>query len=174
MLAFLAVIGLLLLDSVAAIPHGFVGALAGAALPWAAEWSATWLGLMGASSISYAIGRFAGRPLAARIVGKADMAAAEKRAGAISALLLFATRPVPVVGEVILVASGIARYPFRRFVIAIGSANALLSLGYVGIGQFFGEGQNERIALIAAIGVPLLGAALYFAGVAFSRLARTS
>lgn len=160
-LAFLTVVGLLLLDAVAIIPHGLVGALASTAMPWTAAWIATWLGTMGAALIIYGLGRFAGRPLATRLVGKSDMAAAQKRANTVSALLLFATRPVPVVGEVILVAAGIARYPLRRFLLAVGSANAVLALGYTGLGQFFGAVDTGTVVAAAAVGIPLAGVALY-------------
>ncbi|WP_324828133.1 VTT domain-containing protein [Qipengyuania zhejiangensis] len=159
--AFFATIAVLLLDGVMAIPHGLVGALAAAALSWPLAFAATWLGLMAASCVSYALGRFAGRPLARRAVGKDDLEIAEQRADGVSAWLLFATRPVPVLGEVLLVAAGIARYPFRRFVLAVGGANTILSIGYTGIGQYFGALDTGNIALIAGVGVPLLGAIGY-------------
>ncbi|MBT8427768.1 MAG: VTT domain-containing protein [Erythrobacter sp.] len=159
--AFLAVILLLALDSVALIPHGLIGALAGTALSWPLAAAATWLGIMAASCIAYAIGRFAGRPLARRLLGSDDLDAAEKRAAGISALLLFATRPVPVIGEVILIAAGIARYSFRRFLIAIGSANTVLALAYTGLGGAIGSSDPEQLMLIATLGIPAAGAVAY-------------
>ncbi|NNC53070.1 MAG: VTT domain-containing protein [Erythrobacter sp.] len=159
--AFLAVILLLALDSVALIPHGLIGALAGTALSWPLAAAATWLGIMAASCIAYAIGRFAGRPLARRLLGSDDLDAAEKRAAGISALLLFATRPVPVIGEVILIAAGIARYSFRRFLIAIGSANTVLALAYTGLGGAIGSSNPEQLMLIATLGIPAAGAVAY-------------
>lgn len=159
--AFAAVIMLLALDSVAIIPHGLVGALAGSALDWPVAAAATWIGIMAASCIAYAIGRFAGRPLARRLLGADDLAAAEQRASRISALLLFATRPVPVLGEVILVAAGIARYSFRRFLLAIGSANTVLALAYTGLGGAIGADDPERLMLIATLGIPAAGGLAY-------------
>ena len=116
---------------------------------------------MFASCINYAIGRFAGGPLARRLVGEEDMKAAQARAARTSALLLFGTRPVPVVGEVILVAAGIARYPFRRFVLAVGAANAVLAPFYAGLPTMLGESDPERLLTIAAIGVPAAAALAY-------------
>lgn len=159
--AFLAVILLLAIDSVALIPHGLIGALAGTALIWPVAAAATWLGIMAASCIAYAIGRFAGRPLARRLLGSDDLAAAEKRAAGISALLLFATRPVPVIGEVILIAGGIARYSFRRFIVAVGSANTILALAYTGLGGAIGASDPERLMLIATLGIPAAGGVAY-------------
>jgi uncharacterized membrane protein YdjX (TVP38/TMEM64 family) len=78
--AFLAIIGVLLLDSVVPIPHGLVGALAAASLDWRLAFFAAWTGLTAASSVTYAIGRFAGRPLATRLVGEDEMDLAEQRA----------------------------------------------------------------------------------------------
>ena len=167
--AFATVILLLALDSVALIPHGLIGALAGTALPWGLAALATWLGIMTASLIAYAIGRFAGRPLARRLLGGDDMDAAEQRAARISALLLFATRPVPVLGEVILIAAGIARYDFTRFLLAIGSANVVLALAFVGLGGAIGESDPERLMLIATIGIPLAGGLAYLAVRVFRR-----
>ena len=160
--AFALTIGLLGLDAVALIPHGLIGALSGTALPWASAAVATWLGIMLASVINYAIGRFAGRPLARRILGAADLAAAEDRAGSVSALLLFGTRPVPVVGEVILVAAGIARYPFRRFLLAVGSANLILAPFYAGLPSILAGEDPERLLLVATIGIPAVAAIGWF------------
>jgi membrane protein DedA with SNARE-associated domain len=159
--AFFAIIGVLLLDSVVPIPHGLVGALAAASLDWWLAFLAAWTGLTAASSVTYAIGRFAGRPLATRLVGKDEMDMAEQRAGRLSAWLLFATRPVPVLGEVLLAAAGIARYPFRRFLLAVGSANAILTLVSTGIGRYFGLADSSNLALAAGIGIPLAGALGY-------------
>lgn len=172
--AFFAVIGVLLLDSVVPIPHGLVGALAAASLDWWLAFLAAWTGLTAASSITYAIGRFAGGPLAGRLVGKHEMELAEQRAGAISAWLLFATRPVPVLGEVLLAAAGIARYPFRRFLLAVGSANAILTLVSTGIGRYFGVEDSDSLALVAGVGIPLVGALGYGGVWLFMRGRRTS
>ena len=159
--AFATIVGLLALDSIAAIPHGLVGALAGASLSWWVAALATWTGIMCASIIAYSIGRLAGRPLARRLLGEDDLVQAERRAESISALLLFATRPVPVVGEVILIAAGIASYPFRRFLVAIGCANTILSLAYVGLGGAIGNADPERLLLIATIAIPASALAIY-------------
>ena len=159
--AFATIVGLLALDSIAAIPHGLVGALAGASLSWWVATLATWTGIMCASIIAYSIGRFAGRPLARRLLGEDDLVQAERRAETISALLLFATRPVPVVGEVVLIAAGIASYPFRRFLLAIGCANIILSLAYVGLGGAIGNAHPERLLLIATIAMPATALAIY-------------
>lgn len=159
--AFALTIGLLGLDAVAMLPHGLIGALAGTALPWPLAALATWLGIMLASTINYAIGRFAGRPLAKRMLGKADLAAAEARARSVSALLLFGTRPVPVVGEVILVAAGIARYPFRRFFLSVGAANAILAPFYAGLPSLLDGADPERLLTVATFGVPALAALAY-------------
>jgi membrane protein DedA with SNARE-associated domain len=167
--AFLAIIGVLLLDSVIPIPHGLVGALAAASLDWWLAFVAAWTGLTAASSVTYAIGRFAGRPLATRLVGRDEMELAEQRAERISAWLLFATRPVPVLGEVLLAAAGIARYPFRRFLLAVGSANAILTLVSTGIGRYFGVADSGNLALAAGIGIPLVGALGYGAVWLFMR-----
>ncbi|APE29232.1 DedA family protein [Aurantiacibacter gangjinensis] len=157
--AFATIVGLLALDAFAALPHGLIGALAGSALDWWLAALATWLGIMAASLIAYCIGRYAGRPLARRLLGEKDMQLAEARAAGISALLLFATRPVPVVGEVILIAAGIACYPMARFLTSIGMANALLALAYTGLGGAIGEDRPEDLLLIATIGIPALGIA---------------
>lgn len=159
--AFVTVILLLALDSVALIPHGLIGALAGASLSWPAAALATWMGIMAASLIAYALGRFAGGPLARRLIGESDLAAAQKRAQGISALVLFATRPVPVIGEVILIAAGIARYSLRKFLLAIGSANTVLALAYTGLGGAIGESNPDELLMIATIGIPVTGLALY-------------
>ena len=159
--AFALVVGLLGLDAVAMIPHGLIGALAGTALSWPLAAFATWCGIMLASCINYAIGRFAGRPLARRVVGEADLAAAEARAGSLSGLILFGTRPVPVVGEVVLVAAGIARFPFRRFLLSVGLANALLAPLYAGLPVLLDDADPERLLTVATLGIPLLSLAAY-------------
>ncbi|WP_164931270.1 VTT domain-containing protein [Erythrobacter sp. HKB08] len=172
-LAFVTIIGLFCLDAAAFIPNGLVGALAAQALDWPAAAASVWIGLMTASSLSYALGYFAGRPLARKIVGADDLAAAQERAKGITSLVLFMTRPVPVIGETILVASGIASYPFRRFFVAVGSANVFVTATYVGLGKYFGSVDPERVLIIATVGIPLVaGAAYLLVRFARSRLAR--
>lgn len=160
-MAFVAVIVIFCIDAVAFIPNGLVASLAAGAMPWWLAALCVWIGLNVANSFSYALGAFAGRPLARRVIGAEDLAAAQQRANSVTSLVLFATRPVPVVGETILVAAGIASYPFRRFIVAIASANVFMTATYVGLGQLTDFLSPERIVLVATVGVPLIGAVLY-------------
>ncbi|HEY0596597.1 hypothetical protein, partial [Sphingopyxis sp.] len=70
----------LTLDVVLPVSNGITNTLAGAAFGFAIGALVIWLGLMGGSLAGYAIGRWAARPLATRLLGSGDLERAHRLA----------------------------------------------------------------------------------------------
>jgi uncharacterized membrane protein YdjX (TVP38/TMEM64 family) len=114
---------LLAVDALLPIPSSIVGTLLGARLGFWSGFAAVFAGLMIGQLAIYSIARFFAK--AFKIARPAD-------APAIAAIFL--TRPVPVIAEAVVLAAGAARVPFRSFVLACSSGNAIYAAVLAGNG----------------------------------------
>lgn len=105
--------GILLLDIVLPLPSSVVGTLMGARLGFWAGFVATWLGLTTGHCIGYMLGRFA----LFRV--EADVSEVP------TLLIVFLSRPVPVLAEAVAIAAGASAVPFTHFLIACVTGNAI-------------------------------------------------
>ncbi|MGB7405700.1 MAG: VTT domain-containing protein [Pacificimonas sp.] len=151
MSAFLAVTALFAIDVIISMPNLVVGAFAGALVGWEVATLAIWCGTMLASLLGYAIGRYAARPLARRFMSAPELAMAEARAERMGWLIMFVSRPVPVLGEMMLIAGGLARMSVWKFVTATGAANAILAPLYALAGEWLADDGQLWLILPAAI-----------------------
>ena len=67
---------------------------------------------------------------------------------------LVSARAVPVLAEATVVFAGVARFPFNRFVIAIGIANLGIAATYAAIGAYAFDVNSFLLAFAGAIAVP--------------------
>jgi uncharacterized membrane protein YdjX (TVP38/TMEM64 family) len=105
--------GILLLDIVLPLPSSVVGTLLGARLGFWAGFVATWLGLTAGHCLGYMLGRVALFRVKAEVSEVPTL------------LILFLSRPVPVLAEAVAIAAGAAAIPFTHFLIACASGNAI-------------------------------------------------
>lgn len=108
-----------------------------------------------AALAGYALGRYAGGPLARRIVGEASL-------GEFSALsrswgdgLLVACRAMPVLAEATTILAGTARMPLPRYLLVVSIGNAAVSLLYAWLGATANHVSFLWVSLIAIL-VPLI------------------
>lgn len=114
--------GLLAADAVLPVPSSIVGTLLGARLGFGAGFAWILAGLMLGNLAGYA----AGRLWPARFSAEA--------ASAPGLLVLFASRPVPVLAEALVLAAGATRVPFAAFLLAASPGSALYALALAGNG----------------------------------------
>lgn len=152
----LAVTMLLLADIVLPVPSSFVLASAGYLLGGILGAAVCFVGLTCASLAGYAIGRYAGAPIAERLVGPEPM----RRFAALSARYgdspLLALRAVPVLAEATTILAGTARIAPARFVLLVSIGNAVVAMLYAGIGALASGPASLVFASLAAMLVPLL------------------
>lgn len=149
------IVAALTLDLFLPVPNGVTNTLAGAAFGFRLGTFIIWLGLMGASLAGYAVGRWAARPLAARMLGADDLARAEGLADRVGPLALIASRPVPILAEVMAIAAGVAGMGFLRFGVVMALANLGVAMIFAAIGAAAVAQESADLLMFGAIGLPL-------------------
>ena len=154
----LVVISALTLDVFLPVPNGLTNTLAGASLGWARASLVVWLGLNAGATLGYFVGRFAGRPIAKKIVGDKDLAQAEESAKNIDTLGLILARPVPAFAELSTLAAGMIKMPFKKFFYVVVITNIGVAIIFSGLGA---AALSNESSTIAFFGVAILPAILY-------------
>ncbi len=137
--------GLLAADIFLPIPSTVVGSLLGLRLGlwWGALWA--WLGLVVGSVLGYGAGRLA--------LEKAGMELPAWHTG----LVLFVTRPVPILAEVVAIAAGAGHVPFSTFVIASVAGNAVFAFVLAASGAALMSESWAGVGLAVPMALPVLG-----------------
>ena len=151
-----AVVVFLLADIALPIPSSFVLATTGFLLGAGLGTAVCFIGLSCASLAGYAIGRYAGDPLAQRIVGRAELdrfSALSRRHGD---ALLVAFRAMPVLAEATTILAGTTRMAPGRFFGLVSIGNLVVAGLYAGIGAFSASQSSFLLVSIAAMVVPVL------------------
>lgn len=154
----LVVISALTLDVFLPVPNGLTNTLAGISLGWAKASFVVWLGLNTGAILGYFVGRFAGRPIAKKIVGDKDLSKAEESAKNIDTLGLILARPVPAFAELSTLAAGMIKMPFKKFFYVIVITNIGVAIIFSGLGA---AALSNESSTIAFFGVAILPAILY-------------
>lgn len=149
------IVAALTLDVFLPVPNGVTNTLAGAAFGFPLGALLVWLGLMGASLAGYAIGRWAARPLAARLLGADDLDRAHRIAERVGPIALIASRPVPILCEVMVIAAGVAGMAFGRFILAMALGNLGVAVVFAAIGAAAVESHSSNLLMLGAVGLPL-------------------
>ncbi len=158
-------VGLLVVDLALPVPNGVVMTVNGQLFGFWGGAAVSFVGQMSAWILCYWLGRLFGWGLGKRRKSPApppDPAAAEpedtvaediRRFGV---LMLMATRAVPILGEVLAAAAGVARMNWWRFLFAVAVGTLPMGLIYAWFGSRSTDPQNTAIALAVAIGLPLV------------------
>lgn len=152
----LAVVVFLLADIVLPIPSSFVLATTGFLLGALWGTAVCFIGLSCASLAGYALGRYAGGPLAQRIVGRAELARFSTLSQRLGDALLVAFRATPVLAEATTILAGTARMPFARFLILVSIGNLSVAALYAGVGALSASRSSFLMLSVAAMLIPLL------------------
>lgn len=153
--AAILVVTALTLDVILPVPNGITNTLAGAAFGFAIGTLVIWLGLMGGSLAGYAIGRWAARPLATRLLGPGDLERAHRLAERAGPVALIVSRPVPILCEVVPIAAGIAGMNLKRFTSAVALGNLGVAVVFAAIGAAAVESASSGLLMLGAVGLPL-------------------
>ncbi|MEM8768412.1 MAG: VTT domain-containing protein [Pseudomonadota bacterium] len=143
-------------DVMLPVPNGMTNTLAGAVLGWFWASVVVWLGLCLGTLFGYSVGRFAGRPLARRLVGAGDLEEAERMTDSVGVTSLILSRPVPAVAELVTLAAGITRMRFSTFLLTSAAANLGVAVVFAGIGAAALESGSATLAFVGAALLPAL------------------
>ncbi|MDH5540487.1 MAG: VTT domain-containing protein, partial [Rhizobacter sp.] len=152
----LAVVLFLLADIVLPIPSSFVLSTTGYLLGTTLGAAVGFVGLSCAALCGYALGRYAGGPVAQRVVGRAQLERFSGLSRRHGDALLVAFRAMPVLAEATTILAGIARMPMWRFMLVVSIGNFVVALVYAWIGAVSARQSSFLFASVASIVLPLL------------------
>jgi membrane protein DedA with SNARE-associated domain len=113
------------------------------------------LGLTLGNAIGYLLGSVFGTPVVERLVSADGAARArglvERRRGAV---MLAATRPIPVTSEAVMLILGAARAPVRRTLFICALANLGVAIVFAAAGSLAEGPAAIPLLLLGAVGVP--------------------
>ena len=136
------------------IPNGVTNTLAGAILGFYLSIPIIWVGLTLGSIIGFAIGKYAAKPLAKKILSREDLERSEEAAKKFGVSILLIARPAPALAEISTVAAGLAGMRWITFLTVMIISNLLVSIVYAFIGTAALTSQSASIAFIGIAVIP--------------------
>ena len=136
------------------IPIGVTNTFAGAILGFYLSIPVIWIGLTLGSVIGFAIGKYAAKPIAKKILSQEDLASSEELAKKFGISILLITRPAPALAEISTVAAGLADMKWITFLTVMIVSNLLVSIVYAFIGTAALTSQSASIAFIGIAIIP--------------------
>ena len=146
-------------DVILPVPNGLTNTFAGMSLGWAIASFVVWIGLNLGATIAYFIGRFAGEPIAKKIVGEREFIDAQASLKDFNIIGLIISRPVPGFAELTAITAGLSKISFKAFFSIVGITNIGVAIIFSGIGAAAIENDSSYLAFF---GIAILPATLYF------------
>ena len=159
LLLSLIVILALAADVILPVPNGLTNTFAGMSLGWAISSFVVWIGLNLGATIAYFIGRFAGEPIAKKIVGEREFIDAQASLKDFNIIGLIISRPIPGFAELTAITAGLSKISFKAFFLVVGITNIGVAIIFSGIGAAAIENESSYLAFF---GIAILPATLYF------------
>tara|TARA_B100000963_G_scaffold56896_1_gene44928 strand:- start:116 stop:796 length:681 start_codon:yes stop_codon:yes gene_type:complete len=138
------------------IPNGVTNTFAGAILGFYLSIPVIWIGLTLGSIIGFAIGKYAAKPLAKKILSQEDLERSEEVSKKFGVSILLIARPAPALAEISTVAAGLAGMKWSTFLTIMIVSNLLIAVVYAFIGTAALTSQSASIALIGIAVIPFL------------------
>ena len=164
LLISLIVILALTADVFLPVPNGLTNTFAGMSLGWTTSSLVVWVGLNIGASIAYLLGRFAGRPIAKKVLNNKELIEAEASLKYFNIIGLIISRPIPGFAELTAITAGISNIPFKFFFLAVSITNIGVAIIFSGIGAAAIENESSSLVFL---GVVVLPAVMYFLYVKF-------
>ena len=164
LLISLIVILALTADVFLPVPNGLTNTFAGMSLGWTTSSLVVWVGLNIGASIAYLLGRFAGRPIAKKVLNNKELIEAEASLKNFNIIGLIISRPIPGFAELTAITAGISNIPFKFFFLAVSITNIGVAIIFSGIGAAAIENESSSLVFF---GVVILPAVMYFLYIKF-------
>lgn len=147
--------GLLIADVLLPVPGTVVMSALGAVYGALLGGVIASLGSMGAGLAAYGAGRAFGEKTARRLLGDRDFERGHRLFARGGGWLVAVSRTLPVLPEAIACTAGLARMPFRRFVLALACGSLPMGFVFAAVGAAGLERPGLALALSLAIPVVL-------------------
>jgi len=145
---------LLASDLLLPIPSSLVSTTAGLLLGLWAGALASFTGMTLGCLAGYAIGARAGRGVARRLVGPAELDRVARASERFGVWMIVLFRAVPVLAEASVVFAGTIRMPMRSFLAPAALSNLGISVAYAGVGAYSANVASFLVALAGAVALP--------------------
>jgi uncharacterized membrane protein YdjX (TVP38/TMEM64 family) len=156
---FWVIVAALAGDILLPVPSSGVSTYAGGTLGVVVGTCASSLGMTLGAIAGFAVARLLGRPFAVRH-GGSDVPAIDAFAQRYGVAALVLTRPLPLLAEACVLASGASRMSWRRFLLPVMLSNLAIALIYAAAGAYFEQRQSlaegVTIAVLLPLGIVLL------------------
>ncbi|MFC2030162.1 TVP38/TMEM64 family protein [Chloroflexota bacterium] len=149
--------GLLAADIFLPTPSSLVSTGIGFFLGFIPGMLVSWAAMCISCAIGYWIAVWLGRPVATKFVGDEELDKLHNLYGRIGDWVIVVLRPVPVLAEASVLFAGMARMPFRRFMLLAGLSNLGISAVYSAVGAYSATVNSFLLVFAAAILVPAIG-----------------
>ena len=150
------VISALTADVFLPVPNGLTNTLAGAILGFYLSIPIIWIGLTLGSLIGFAIGKYAAKPFAKKLLSKEDLERSEEISKKFGIGILLIARPAPAFAEISTVAAGLAGMKTITFLLVMIFSNLLISVVYAFIATAAITNQSASLVFIGIAVIPLL------------------
>ena len=150
------IISALTADVFLPVPNGLTNTLAGAILGFYLSIPIIWIGLTLGSLIGFAIGKYAAKPFAKKLLSKEDLERSEEISKKFGIGILLIARPAPAFAEISTVAAGLAGMKTITFLLVMIFSNLLISVVYAFIATAAITNQSASLVFIGIAVIPLL------------------
>ena len=152
----LLVIFALTSDVLLPVPNGLTNTIAGAILGFYIAIPVIWIGLTLGAIVGFAIGKFAAKPIAKKILSESELKKSEDLSKKFGISVLLLSRPAPAFAEISTVAAGMSGMSWLTFLSVMIISNFFVAIIYALIGTAALTSQSVSLALIGIAIIPFL------------------
>ena len=138
------------------VPNGLTNTIAGAILGFYTAIPIIWIGLTSGAIVGFAIGKFAAKPIAKKILSESELKKSQDLSKKFGISILLLSRPAPAFAEISTVAAGMSGMSWLTFLSVMIFSNFFVAIIYALIGTAALTSQSVSLALIGIAIIPFL------------------
>ena len=138
------------------VPNGLTNTIAGAILGFYIAIPIIWIGLTSGAIVGFAIGKFAAKPIAKKILSESELKKSQDLSKKFGISILLISRPAPAFAEISTVAAGMSGMSWFTFLSVMIISNFFVAIIYALIGTAALTSQSVSLAFIGIAIIPFL------------------
>ena len=138
------------------VPNGLTNTIAGAILGFYIAIPIIWIGLTSGAIVGFAIGKFAAKPIAKKILSESELKKSQDLSKKFGISILLLSRPAPAFAEISTVAAGMSGMSWFTFLSVMIISNFFVAIIYALIGTAALTSQSVSLAFIGIAIIPFL------------------
>ena len=138
------------------VPNGLTNTIAGAILGFYIAIPIIWIGLTSGAIVGFAIGKFAAKPIAKKILSESELKKSQDLSKKFGISVLLLSRPAPAFAEISTVAAGMSGMSWLTFLSVMIISNFFVAIIYALIGTAALSSQSVSLAFIGIAIIPFL------------------